>query len=69
MQDIGRSFKIILIGAVSTGKTSILNKLISNSFEEGTKPTLAAAFFQKIYKFDMFENITELQVNNIIILI
>ena len=61
-QDIGRSFKIILIGGVATGKTSIINKLISDSFDGKPYSTQAPAFFQKTYKFDIFDNITHLEV-------
>ena len=61
-QDIGRSFKIILIGGVGTGKTSIANKLISDSFDEKPRSTQAPAFFKKTYKFDIFDNITQIEV-------
>ena len=46
-QDIGRSFKIILVGGVATGKTSIINKLISDSFDDSPGTTQAPAFFKK----------------------
>lgn len=61
-QDIGRSFKVILVGGVATGKTSIINKLISDSFDDKPCSTQAPAFFKKTYKFDIFDNITQLEV-------
>lgn len=37
--DISRSIKVILVGEVNTGKTSIINKLLGKSFNDKLPPT------------------------------
>ena len=39
--------KIVVIGDVGTGKTSIIRSFLQNSFDINTKPTIGANFFQK----------------------
>lgn len=39
--------KIIIVGDAYTGKTSILHRFVSNSFEEKSVPTIGAAFADK----------------------
>ena len=42
--------KIIIIGHVGTGKTSILNKWIKNNFTESYKATISTEFAFKIFE-------------------
>ena len=42
-------FKILLIGPCSTGKTSILNRLVNDSFTSLPNTTLGVDFFSKIF--------------------
>ena len=41
--DYGTQWKVVLIGAASTGKTSILRRLVFGAFPEEVTPTLGAA--------------------------
>jgi len=41
-------FKIIIIGNSSVGKTSIINRFVSNRFDHNYKATIAADFQVKI---------------------
>ena len=43
--------KIIIIGASSTGKTSIANRYQFGKFDSSYTPTIGAAFFEKKYQF------------------
>lgn len=43
-----RSEKIVLIGAASSGKTSIVNRFTRNSFSEASEATIGAAFVSKV---------------------
>ena len=47
---IGNDLKIILIGNLSTGKTSIINRYINNNFEEHCRATIAPEFSYKVVK-------------------
>ena len=47
-----REFKIILIGSVSVGKTSIFNKFINGDFSENCKSTINIEFKTKYLKMD-----------------
>ena len=47
-----RDFKIVLIGSVSVGKTSIFNKFISGDFLENCKSTINIEFKTKYLKID-----------------
>lgn len=42
--------KVILLGNVAVGKTSILNKFINNDFSFDTKPTIGIDFFSRFMK-------------------
>jgi Ras-related protein Rab-38 len=44
--------KIIIIGHVGTGKTSILNKWIKNNFSESYKATISTEFAFKIFEYN-----------------
>ena len=49
----GRQFlteKIVLLGAASTGKTSIVNRFAHNHFSQTNEATIGAAFVSKIIK-------------------
>ena len=40
----GKDLKIIIVGDISTGKTSILNRYINQKFEKTNKATIAPEF-------------------------
>ncbi len=42
--------KIIFLGSAGVGKTSIINRLVNNKFDESYKVTLGFDLFSKIYK-------------------
>ena len=42
--------KVVMLGAASTGKTSIVNRYISNQFSDSNESTIGAAFASKIIK-------------------
>ena len=46
----GLDLKIILVGNVSTGKTSIINRYVYNVFKQGIKATISPNFSHKIIK-------------------
>ena len=46
----GMDLKIILIGNVSTGKTSIVDRYIKNVFREEKKATISPNFSYKLIK-------------------
>ena len=46
----GNDLKIILVGNLSTGKTSIINRYINNKFEEHCRATIAPEFSYKVVK-------------------
>ena len=46
----GNDLKIILVGNLSTGKTSIINRYINNNFEEHCRATIAPEFSYKVVK-------------------
>ena len=46
----GIDLKIILLGNISTGKTSIINRYINNTFETETRATITPSFLYKIIK-------------------
>ena len=47
-------YKIVIIGDSGVGKTNVITKYVSNSFEEVSRPTIGVEFFQKdiIFKFE-----------------
>ncbi|KAL3075184.1 hypothetical protein niasHS_013407 [Heterodera schachtii] len=45
-------FKIIVIGDISTGKTSLIQRFIHNSMSGNYKPTLGVDFATKLVQFD-----------------
>ena len=45
---IGNDLKIIIVGNISTGKTSILNRYINDKYEEHCRATIAAEYSYKI---------------------
>ena len=47
---IGTDLKIILLGNLSTGKTSLINRYIHNTFEEQCRATIAPEFSYKVVK-------------------
>ena len=47
----GKDLKVILIGNISTGKTSIINRFIKNIFEEKCRATIAPEFSYKVIKY------------------
>jgi Ras-related protein Rab-5C len=47
-----RSEKIALIGAASTGKTSIVNRFVHDKFNMGSEATIGAAFISKTITVD-----------------
>jgi len=49
---IGTDLKIILLGNLSTGKTSVINRYIHNSFEEHCRATIAPEFSYKVIKMN-----------------
>ena len=48
----GTDFKIIIVGNLSTGKTSIINRYINNNFKEICKATIAPEFSFKTIKYN-----------------
>ena len=46
----GMDLKIIIVGDLSTGKTSILNRFINGTFEQNSRATIAPEFSYKIIK-------------------
>ena len=48
----GSDLKIITIGDVSTGKTSILNRYLNNNFNENTQATIMPDFSFKVVKIN-----------------
>ena len=46
----GRDLKSIIIGDSSTGKTSIVNRYVSNKFEQTCKSTICSQFSYKLIK-------------------
>ena len=49
---IGKDIKIIIVGNISTGKTSIINRYINDKFERNCRATIMADFSHKIIKID-----------------
>ena len=47
----GTDLKIIIVGDLSTGKTSILNRYINQKFEKTNKATIAPEFSYKIVQY------------------
>jgi len=47
-QGFGNDIKIILLGNVSTGKTSIVDKYINNIFREKLRATISPNFAYKL---------------------
>ena len=47
-----RSEKIVLIGAASSGKTSIVNRFAHDRFSAGSEATIGAAFISKVINID-----------------
>lgn len=51
-KNYGSDLKIILMGNISTGKTSIIDRYIKNTFDEKIKATIMPDFSYKIMKRD-----------------
>lgn len=47
-----QNFKFIIIGDLGTGKSSIIQRLINNTFDIGIHPTLGAEIYQKTICID-----------------
>lgn len=54
------SFKLILIGDVSVGKSSLINRAIKNTFQSGYSPTLGFDYFNYYIKIN--DKILKLQI-------
>ena len=54
-QDNVQQCKVVLLGETFVGKTSIINRLINNTFETDVAPTKGASFGKKTMKIDEFE--------------
>lgn len=50
-----KSYRVVLLGKASVGKTSIINRLINNTFEEWTGSTIGAAFHS--YKNEKYNDV------------
>ncbi len=54
----GKDIKIIIVGNLSTGKTSIINRYMNDNFEEHCRATIAPEFsFKKlifVFNFGIF---------------
>ena len=48
VKKFGNDLKIIIVGNISTGKTSILNRYINDKYEEHCRATIAAEYSYKI---------------------
>ena len=48
----GNDLKIIIVGNLSTGKTSIINRYINHTFEKYCKATIAPEFSFKVVKYN-----------------
>ena len=48
----GKDLKIIIVGNLSTGKTSIINRYINNTFDEYCRATIAPEFSFKVVKYN-----------------
>jgi GTPase SAR1 family protein len=46
------SFKFIIIGSSSVGKTSLLNQLINGQFSPGTLPTIGCGYLSIVLEID-----------------
>lgn len=44
--------KVILLGEANVGKSSLINRFISNNFSDHSDPTIGATFLSKIVDFD-----------------
>lgn len=42
--------KIIVLGTVGVGKSSLIKRVVSDQFSQKMPTTLGAAYFEKIYK-------------------
>ena len=51
MYDIEQA-KVTLLGDANTGKSSIIQRFISNSFQDHSDPTIGATFLSKVLDFD-----------------
>lgn len=51
MNDIEQA-KVVLIGDANTGKTSIVQKYVSNTFDDHSTPTIGSTFLSKVVDFD-----------------
>lgn len=47
-----KTFKMIIIGPIGVGKSSLLNKFIRGEFKEGYNTTLGVQFFSKTVQID-----------------
>lgn len=61
-EDNNLSCKIVLIGETGVGKTSIINRLTKNQFEENEESTMGAAYANHTIRLKKLKN-KELKVN------
>lgn len=52
------AIKVVILGESGVGKTSIISRYITNTFNEIEQSTLGASFLSKIMKFEKYENKT-----------
>ena len=51
-QSVKQKFKIIIIGEIATGKTSLINRYCMNTFQTQYLATIGASFLEKEIKID-----------------
>jgi small GTP-binding protein len=55
-------FKVVLLGSMGTGKTSLINRIIYGTFNEKTQSTIATAFTTKKINFKNFHKSIKLNI-------
>jgi small GTP-binding protein len=50
-----RSEKVVLIGAASSGKTSLVNRFVNDRFQQTTEATIGASFVSRVLTVDQTE--------------
>lgn len=52
-----RQAKIVVLGSIGVGKSSLTSRFISNQFNQNLPTTLGAVFFEKIHQYGNGKNI------------